>query len=263
VLFASFNKLTRSMLPAPPRKAAAAVQAAEAREKGPGLWKRFDRRFLTRAVPVEREADVMMHHDYDGIRELDNKLPPWWVWGFYVTILWAFGYLIHYHVSHTGKLSAAEYRADMQKAALAHEEYLRKKADLVTEENVVALTDAAALDAGKDIYVKNCAVCHLASGGGQVGPNLTDEYWIHGGGMRNIFKVITHGVPAKGMIAWKAQLTPKQIQQVGSYVLTFKGTNPAGGKEPQGERWTEPEAAPAPADTAAPPAGAPVAQAIR
>jgi len=256
ILYHSFNRLTRSMMPPKPAAKKPPVPAGVPAEKKPGFWKRFDRSVLTKAVPVEQEEDVMMHHDYDGIRELDNKLPPWWVWGFYITIFWAVFYMLHFHVSGTGKLSAAEYTAEMDKAAREKEAYLRLKADLVTFDNVTALADQASLDAGMALFRKNCAVCHLESGGGQVGPNLTDDYWLHGGGIRNIFRVITEGVPAKGMISWKAQLTPKQIQQVGSYILTLHGTNPPGGKDPQGDKWTgEPEgeapAATAPADTAA------------
>ncbi len=238
ILYISFNKLVRSMVPAAPRKEKKKAPKSEAKEKKPGLWTRFDRKFLTRGVPVEKEADVLMHHDYDGIRELDNKLPPWWVWSFYITIIWACFYMLHFHVSGTGKSSAEEYEAEMASAAMEKEELMRMNADLVTAENVTMLTDAGMISAGKEIYKVNCAVCHLESGGGQVGPNLTDDHYIHGGGMGNLFEVISEGVPAKGMIAWKAQLTPKQIQQVSSYLMTLIGTNPPGAKEPQGELWT-------------------------
>jgi cytochrome c oxidase cbb3-type subunit 3 len=95
------------------------------------------------------------------------------------------------------------------------------------------------LNEGKATFEKLCSACHRADAGGQVGPNLTDEYWIHGGGIHNVFKTITYGVPDKGMLSWKSQLTPKQIQQVASYILSLKGSNPAGGKEPQGDKWVE------------------------
>jgi cytochrome c oxidase cbb3-type subunit 3 len=203
------------------------------------FWTMFDRNFLTRAVPVEREKDVMLDHDYDGIKELDNSLPPWWVWGFVVTIIFAVIYLLSYHVAGTGKLQLEEYYDEIALAKAAKAERIKLSGENITEENVVFLTDATALSEGKNIYVKNCVACHLADGGGQVGPNFTDEYWIHGGAAKNIFNTITEGVPAKGMISWKSQLTPKQIQQVASYIHTFQGTKPAIPKDPEGEKWVE------------------------
>jgi cytochrome c oxidase cbb3-type subunit 3 len=194
---------------------------------------------LTRSVPLEQEADVMLDHDYDGIRELDNRLPPWWVWGFYATIAFAVVYLIHYHISGTGKLQLAEYNEEIRIAAQEKENRMKSDAGFVTEANVLALTDASALNEGMSLYQKNCVACHGNAGQGGVGPNLTDVFWIHGGGIKNIFKVIQDGVPAKGMISWKSQLSPKQIQAVSSYILTLEGTNPPDAKEAQGEKWEE------------------------
>lgn len=205
---------------------------------------------LTRSVPVEKEEDVMLHHDYDGIRELDNKLPPWWVWGFYVTIIFSVVYLVSYHVSGSGKLQLEEYNEQMQQAALQKEAMLAKNRDMVTAENVTLLTEASAIADGKGVFEKNCAACHKSDGGGSVGPNLTDQYWIHGGSIKNIFATITEGVPAKGMISWKSQLSPKQIQQLSSYIVSLRGTNPPDAKEPQGDIWVE-EGAAAPADSTA------------
>lgn len=191
------------------------------------------------SVPVEKEKDVMLDHDYDGIRELDNNLPPWWKYGFYVTILWGIFYIIYFHVIDSGKLQAAEYAEEVSIAEVERVARMKASADNVTEDNVTILADASLIANGKETYTKFCAACHLASGGGTVGPNLTDEYWLHGGGIKNIFKVITNGVPSKGMIAWKAQLSPKKIQEVASYILTLQGTKPADAKEPQGEVWVE------------------------
>ena len=202
-------------------------------------WTIFDRKFLTRAVPVEREADVMLDHNYDGIRELDNSLPPWWKWGFIVTIIFAVVYLMSYEVAGTGKSSLEEYQEELAFAEKAKSVRMKLSGENINEESVIVLKDAASLNEGKNIYQKNCVACHLADGGGQVGPNFTDEYWIHGGGIRNLFITITDGVPEKGMISWKTQLTPKQIQEVGSYILTFQGTKPLVAKEPQGDKWID------------------------
>lgn len=204
------------------------------------LWQRFDRAVLTKAVPIEKEKDIMFDHEYDGIYELDNDLPPWWKYGFYLTIFFAFVYLINYHVLKTGKLQLAEYNQELADADAEQKARMAKMVNFITEENVIALKDDASITAGKETFSKNCVACHGANGEGLVGPNFTDQYWIHGGGIKNIFKVITNGVPAKGMISWKSQLSPKQIQEVGSYILTFQGTKPLNGKEPQGAIWVDP-----------------------
>jgi len=204
---------------------------------------------LTDAKPVEREADILLDHDYDGIHELDNNLPPWWVWGFYGSIAYAVIYMIFF-ITGDSLNSAKEFENEMAAAQVEVDAYLATAASSVDENTVVLLADASALAAGAKIFESNCVACHLADGGGSVGPNLTDEYWIHGGGITNVFTTVKYGVPTKGMIAWKDQLNPVQMQQVASYVLSLQGTTPAVGKAPEGEIWKE-EAAPAtaPADT--------------
>lgn len=237
----SLRKLSYGML-SPEKRKALELKKEKAFEEelhAPSFWTRFDRAILTQAVPVEKEADIMLDHNYDGIQELDNNLPPWWIWGFYATIIFSFVYLAHYHLFRTGPLQTEEYNIAMQEAAdLAKARELKMK-DFVSAETITALNTPEALGAGKGIYDKNCVACHGAELGGSVGPNLTDDFWINGGGIKNVFKVITDGVPAKGMISWKAQLTPKQIQQVASFILTKYGSNPVGGKEPQGEKYVE------------------------
>jgi cytochrome c oxidase cbb3-type subunit 3 len=196
---------------------------------------------LTDAVPVEREHEVMTDHEYDGIHELDNNLPPWWVLGFYITIGFAFIYIIYYHFYEDGKVMENEFTAEMTKAD-AEAEARMASGDVIDENNVVFLADQAALDAGKEIFNQpgKCATCHGANGeGNQIGPNLADKYWIHGGGIQNVFKTIKYGVTEKGMIAWETQLTPDQMQQVASYVISLQGTNPPNAKEPQGELWED------------------------
>jgi cytochrome c oxidase cbb3-type subunit III len=246
----SLKKMTFAMLPEEKRRAILLEREKEAEVEmhAPSFWTRFDRDILTKAVPVEKEMDVMLDHDYDGIKELDNSLPPWWVWGFYITIIWSFIYLGHYHLFRTGPLQTEEYNIAMQTAADQAKEREAKMKNFVSAENVTRLDSPEELGAGKGIFTTNCVACHGANGEGGVGPNLTDDFWIHGGGIKNIFALITEGAASKGMISWKSQLSPKQIQQVSSYIMTMHGSNPAGGKEPQGEKWVE-KAAPT---TAAP-----------
>jgi len=237
----SLKKLSYGMLPEEKKMAIRKSKEVEYHQEinAESFWTRLDKKLLTKAVPVEEEADILLDHDYDGIKELDNKLPPWWVWGFYFTIIWAFVYLVHYRIFRTGPLQIEEYNIAMLEAEAIQKERQAKMADFVSAETITALNTPEALGSGKSIYDKYCVACHGAAGGGGVGPNFTDEYWLHGGGIKNIFKVVTDGVPAKGMISWKSQLTPKQIQQVGSYILTMQGSSPEGGKEPQGDKWVD------------------------
>jgi cytochrome c oxidase cbb3-type subunit 3 len=146
--------------------------------------------------------------------------------------------MLNYHVFATGKLSHEEYEQEMSIAA-AEKEALIKSGALVNEETVTQLTDAADLQSGKQIFETNCIACHAADGGGIVGPNLTDKYWIHGGGIKNVFKTIKYGVPDKGMISWQSQLNAKQMQDVASFVLSLQGTKPANPKLPEGQIWSD------------------------
>ena len=199
---------------------------------------------LTQAVDVEHEEDVLMHHEYDGIRELNNVLPPWWLWLFYGTIIWGVVYLVNVHILGVMPLQAEEYEQEMAQAKEDVAAYLAQFSNLVDESNVTVATDEATLASGESIYKQFCVACHGANGEGGVGPNMTDAYWIHGGGIKNVFKTIKYGVPQKGMISWQSQLKPSEMQAVASYILTLQGTDPPNQKEPQGEIWKE-EAAPA------------------
>ena len=193
---------------------------------------------LTKSTPIEREKDIMFDHDFDGIKELDSKIPPWFAWLFIITIIFAAYYMINYHVIGSGQVMQEEY-AEEVRIALLEKEALIKSGAFVNEETVTFLSEVSALDAGKNIFQTNCIACHAADGGGIVGPNLTDDYWIHGGGIKNVFKVIKYGVVEKGMIAWQTQLNPNQMQEVASYVLSLHGTTPAAPKQPEGEIWKE------------------------
>lgn len=194
---------------------------------------------LNDSVAVEKEADIMLDHNYDGIRELDNNLPPWWKYGFYVTIVWAVIYMIHFHVTNTGKLQTAEYEDQLTQAKVEMEEYRKKAANLVDENNATTLTDEPSLTSGKNIYMDNCAACHGRGGEGGVGPNLTDDYWLHSGGIKDIFKTIKFGYPEKGMKAWQQDLGAKQIHEVASFIKSLNGTNPPNPKEKQGDLYKD------------------------
>ena len=207
-------------------------QAKEAIQ--PTFWEKWNHR-LTDAVPVEREHEVMTDHEYDGIIELDNSLPPWWKALFAACIVFAIAYMGIFHVFGLGELQAEEYETEMAVAKARIDAYIESKGGALNETNVTYLDDEASITLGKSIYDGNCAACHGAELQGTVGPNLTDAYWLHGGSVGDIFKVIRDGVPAKGMIAWKGQLSPAQIQQVTSYIISKEGSDPANAKEPEGD----------------------------
>jgi cytochrome c oxidase cbb3-type subunit 3 len=194
---------------------------------------------LNKFKPVEQEISIDLGHDYDGIRELDNRLPPWWLYGFYLTIIFAGIYLWRHHVSHTAPLSGEEYQLAVQEAEVKRAEYLKKAANNVDENTVKYLTGPEDLAAGQKIYAGTCFPCHGKQGEGGVGPNLTDDYWLHGGSMKDIFKTIRYGVAEKGMKSWKDDYSPAQIAQLASYIKSIKGANPPNAKPPQGTLFQE------------------------
>lgn len=192
---------------------------------------------MNRLKPMSQEADIVLNHEYDGIRELDNRLPPWWLYGFYTTIIFAVIYLWRFHVSHTAPSSEQEYLASVTQADMEIREYLKKKGDAVDENTVKLLVSADDLSEGKSIFQKSCASCHKESGGGDVGPNLTDDFWLHGNDIKSVFKTIRYGINA--MPQWQNQYSNKQIAQVASYVKSLHGTNPPAAKPPQGVEMKE------------------------
>lgn len=213
----------------------------------PSWWDEFKVKYITgkmRPVGGKEEKDLMLDHNYDGIVELDNKMPPWLANFFYVTIAFGIVYFTYYTVLGVGQTQLEEYEEEQRIAALQIEAYKATAASSIDESTVVFDDSPDALASGKSIYSANCAACHAQDGGGGVGPNFTDEYWLHGGSIQDIFKVVKYGVPEKGMIPWQDQLSPEQMQQVASYIKTLVGTTPANPKEPQGDIFTEEEAAP-------------------
>lgn len=194
---------------------------------------------LTRSTPVAQERDIMLDHDYDGIKELNNSVPPWLNYIFIGSLVFAIFYLLHFHVLGTGKSQFEEYGEEMEIARMDME-ILMKSGAFITEENVVVLEDDASLSAGRERFVKDCSPCHGMNGEGNIGPNLTDDYWIHGGKINDLFRTVKNGVPDKGMVAWGQQLNPKQIQEVISFVKTnLHGTNPPNGKAPEGDLYVQ------------------------
>ncbi len=190
-------------------------------------------------VPLDKEADIELGHSYDGIRELDNRLPPWWVWTFYITIFIGIAYLYVYHVSNIGISQHEEYVAEIAKGEKERVAFAARQKNAIDEKNLVEITDIKELEIAQEIYLKRCSTCHGPDGQGGVGPNITDNYWIHGGSISDIYSTIKYGVPQKGMIAWKEQLQPSTILKLASYIKTLQGTNPPNPKAREGELYEE------------------------
>lgn len=196
-------------------------------------WKKLGKT-LTNYVPIEEEGSILLDHDYDGIKELDNQLPPWWKYGFYLTIAWAFVYFFYYQILEIGPLQEAEYAYEMEEGERQMAEYKALHPEMITAETAELLTDAATLSAGREVYEMYCISCHMEKGMGGVGPNLTDNFWLYGGDIKSVFTTISEGKPQNGMAAWKNLLAADKIQAVASYVLQLDYIAPPTGKEPQG-----------------------------
>lgn len=217
-------------------------------EPAPGLLQSFWDT-INGFVPKEKEATLVMDHNYDGITELDNHLPPWWKWLFYVTIIWGVFYLFAYHVFNSLPLQTTEYNTEVASADLEMQKLKAANPGVkIDEATVEATTDAAALENGKTTFLNTCSSCHRKDGGGDIGPNLTDEYWKHGGNIKNIFKVVTNGVPGTNMVAWGNTMSPEAIRNVASFVLTLQGSKPVNPKKPEGDLY-KPEPKTVKADT--------------
>lgn len=187
--------------------------------------------------PIEEEEDLLIEHTYDGIQELDNPTPVWFNALFYSTIVFAVGYLLVYHVFGWGMNQEQEYLAEMEAAEKQRMEFLATSGTNIDENSVVLDLGPEMVTAGQEIYLQNCGMCHGNQGEGMIGPNLTDEYWLHGGDIKDIFRVVKYGVPDKGMVPWESSLTPVQIAQVSNFIASIGGTNPPNPKEPQGDKY--------------------------
>jgi cytochrome c oxidase cbb3-type subunit 3 len=187
--------------------------------------------------PIEEEEDLLIDHTYDGIQELDNPTPVWFNALFYSTIVFAVGYLLVYHVFGWGMNQEQEYLAEMEAAEKQRTEFLASSGTNIDENSVELDQSPEMVTAGQEIYLQSCGVCHGNQGEGMIGPNLTDEYWLHGGDIKDIFRVVKYGVPDKGMVPWESSLTPVQIAQVSNFIASIGGTNPPNPKEPQGDKY--------------------------
>lgn len=212
----------------------AAERAEAEKPKKPAFWTK-----LMGLRPISEEKDLVMEHTFDGIAELDNPTPAWFMVLFYGTVIFAMVYLLSYHVFGIGMLQDEEYAVELKQAEEAKTAMLLKPGNAsakVNENNVTLSKEPAVLQSGAAIFKGACTPCHGEHAEGLVGPNLTDEYWLHGGTVNAIFKTIKYGVPEKGMIAWEKTLRPKQISELSSYILSLQGTKPAGAKAPQGNK---------------------------
>jgi len=215
-------------------------------QEEPSFWDKLWS-WSNQSVPVEKEETILLDHNYDGIRELDNHLPPWWKWLFYATVIWGAFYLFSYHITSSFPLQTEEYETEL---AIADEAARNRKSTasgpIIDETNVELTSDATALADGKTTFTSICASCHRVDGGGDIGPNLTDNYWKHGADIKSVFKVVSKGVQGTNMVAWGTSMSPEKIRNVSSYVLSLKDSNPPNGKAPEGELVNP---ATAPADT--------------
>ncbi len=217
--------------------------AAEGKEYVHEVRQSWWNKMITKAsdvVPVEEEETILLDHNYDGIRELDNHLPPWWKWLFIITIVWSVFYLLVYHVFDVLPLMHEEYDIVMEDARIAREAMMAMEGNNIDENNVEFSDEPQVLANGKAIYDRECVACHSPEGQGLIGPNFTDNYWIHGGSINDVFRTVKYGVPQKGMISWQSKLSPTDMRDVSSYILTFVGTtpqNPPLPKAPEGQLY--------------------------
>lgn len=205
-------------------------------------WNITEKKWYKKLVSADEtvsEDQLLLEHDYDGIKELDNNLPSWWVYLFYASIVFGVIYMVRFEILGADD-QEMELKKEIAQAKIEVAEYMKTAPDMMDEKTVTLLTDPADLAVGKEIFTTNCAACHRADAGGQIGPNLTDDQWILGGGIKNIFHTLVNGGrDGKGMIAWKGTLKPKEMQKVASYIISLKGSNPTDPKAPEGEVWVE------------------------
>ena len=207
-------------------------QWLEQKKTAPNIWTK-----LLSLKPLEQEKDLEIPHAYDGIKELNNPVPAWFNVLFYGTLVFAAGYIYYYHIGEYGQRQDDEYITEMERADADKRAFLAKSTTSFDESTVKI--DPAQIANGKTVFDVNCVACHGDKGQGLVGPNLTDEFWLHGGGVSDVFKTVKYGVPEKGMVSWEKNLTSQKISEVTNYIMSLKGTNPAGAKAAQGEKYEE------------------------
>lgn len=210
----------------------AAKETAKAgRKEGRSWWHK-----LMGLRPMSEEKDLVIDHEYDGIKELDNPVPAWFNGMFYASMAFAIVYLCVYHVFGWGMNQDQEYEHEMALAEAARQEWLAQSANNIDENTVTVDLSPETVAAGQAIFAQNCIACHGGVGEGGIGPNLTDEYWLHGGEVKDVFRTIKYGVLDKGMVPWEQSLTPAQLAEVTNYIISLRGTNPPNAKEPQGDK---------------------------
>lgn len=197
----------------------------------PNIWTK-----LLSLKPLEEEQSLEIPHSYDGIKELNNPIPAWFNFLFYGTMIFAVGYMYYYHFG-GGERQDDEYKTEIVNAEIAKKKFLANSGGKIDESTVKI--DESQIVSGKGVFDANCIACHGPNGEGIVGPNLTDEFWLHGGSVSDIFKVVKYGVPEKGMVSWEKNLSAKNISEVTNYIISLKGTKPANPKAPQGEKYEE------------------------
>jgi cytochrome c oxidase cbb3-type subunit III len=188
---------------------------------------------VKKSAATEKEKII---HEYDGIHEADNNLPRWWLVTLWGTVAFAAVYYLHYSAFRSGLNPGDAYREEAKAAASAEAERIKAMGTITPEAMVTLSKDPATVALGKETFTTYCTACHGPNAGGTIGPNLTDEYWLHGGKPDQIYKTVRDGWPDKGMIAWAPSLGEQKVRAVAAYVLTLKNTNVAGGKAPQGEK---------------------------
>jgi len=230
VVHRAFRSVVRIAMPEL-EAAEKAKRAARQKTDWNAVWRK-----LLSLRPLEEEKDLEIDHEYDGIRELNNPVPAWFNALFYSTITFGVVYLFVYHVFGWGMLQDKEYVHEMAVAEKAKQAYLATQANLIDESSIEVDETGAMAAAGKAVFMANCAVCHGNAGEGGIGPNLADDYWLHGGEIKDVFRVVKYGVPDKGMVPWEQTLSPGQIAEVSNFIVTLRGTNPPNAKDPQGEK---------------------------
>lgn len=224
-----------------------------------GIGRLWDRMVGLRPASPKVVLDAPLHHDYDGIEELDNGPPPIFNYILYGSIVFAVVYVLRFHVFEAAPTQDQEYQEELQVALRQRAEREGAAANKIDETTVQLSTKKEDLDAGKAVFAQHCVVCHGDKGEGKIGPNLTDKYWLHGGSINDVFRTVKIGVPAKGMIAWQSVLNPTQMAEVSSYILSLQGTNPPNAKKPEGEPYVPKAVEPKPDSSKATPANKKVA----